>query len=157
MADPEIIQIAYTTVLQHFISHGRAPHYTELAQILDIMNSEARELQVEAAQAGVACWLVPQTDYIESWAPFYNVPNHHRITVDGEQKWYGQCGIEALAVRWMFPGKNVRLDSICLDCGEPIVVEMQGEEILNIDPADAVGHINNPFSAADWQSNASFY
>jgi hypothetical protein len=152
-----MIQKAYTTILQYFIQHGRAPHYTELARMLGISPSQARELQAATAEAGVACWLVPQTDYVESWAPFYNVPNHHRVTVNGEQKWFGQCGIEALAVRWMFPGKQVRLDTACLDCGEPVTVVMRDEEVIQVDPATAVGHMNNPFSATDWHTNASFY
>jgi hypothetical protein len=37
--------------------------------------------------------------------------------------------MEVLAVRWLFPGKEVRIDTVCLDCGEPIVVRMLDEEI----------------------------
>jgi hypothetical protein len=51
---------------------------------------EARDVQREAAEAAVACWLVQDTDYIESWAPFSNIPTHYLVTVEGEQKWYGQ-------------------------------------------------------------------
>ena len=52
----------------------------------------AREVQratVEAAPLA-SCWLAHDTDYIESWAPFSNVPTHYLISVDGIQKWYGQ-------------------------------------------------------------------
>jgi hypothetical protein len=35
-------------------------------------------------------------------------------------------------VRWLFPGKLVRLDANCLDCGEDIVVEIKDKEILEI-------------------------
>jgi hypothetical protein len=35
-------------------------------------------------------WLFPDTDYIGSFAPFSNLPTQYRITVDGEQKWFGQ-------------------------------------------------------------------
>jgi hypothetical protein len=44
---------------------------------------------VEAAPLA-SCWLAQDTDYIESWAPFSNVPTHYLISVDGIQKWYGQ-------------------------------------------------------------------
>ena len=157
MQKTDQIQTTYNRNLQYFITHGRAPHYTELAKSMDISISKARNLQVQAAKAGVGCWLVPQTDYIESWAPFSNVQNQHRVTVRGVQKWYGQCGLEALAVRWMFPGENVRLDTVCLECGEPVVVVMRDERILSIEPSTAVGHMNNAFSAADWDANASFF
>ena len=46
--------------------------------------------------------------------------------------------MEVLAVRWLFPGKEVRIDTVCLDCGEPIIVRMRDEEILEIDPPSAV-------------------
>jgi hypothetical protein len=49
-------------------------------------------------------------------------------------------------VRWLFPGTEVRIDSPCLDCGEPIVVRMRDEEILEVDPPTTVGHMNLPLS-----------
>jgi hypothetical protein len=49
-------------------------------------------------------------------------------------------------VRWLFPGTEVRLDTRCLDCGQPIVVRMRDEEILEVDPPTTVGHMNIPFS-----------
>ncbi len=90
MAEPTLVQKTYTAVVKHLIRTGRAPHYTELAEILGLQPDEARDLQREAAEAAVACWLVQDTDYIESWAPFSNVPTQYLVTVEGEQKWYGQ-------------------------------------------------------------------
>ena len=51
-----------------------------------------------------------------------------------------------LAVRWLFPGKEIRIDTRCLDCGEPILVRMRDEEILEVNPSTAVGHVNLPFA-----------
>lgn len=70
---------------------GRAPHYVELAQILSVDIEEARVLQREAAAAAPAstCWLSRDTDYVEAWGPFSNVPTHVRIAVDGEDRWFG--------------------------------------------------------------------
>jgi hypothetical protein len=53
-----------------------------------------------------------------------------------------------LAVRWLFPGKEVRIDARCLDCGEPMLVRMRDEEILETDPPTIVGHMNVP--VAKW-------
>jgi hypothetical protein len=92
MTDPNLTQRAFTTILEHFVASGRAPHYAELAGALDIGPEEAREVQratVEAAPLA-SCWLARDTDYIESWAPFSNVPTQYLIRVDGIQKWYGQ-------------------------------------------------------------------
>ena len=86
------IKSTYNAVLTHFVEHGRAPHYSELARSLNVPLDKARELQRETAAAGpvAGCWMAHDTDHIESWAPFSNVPTHFRISVDGIQRWFGQ-------------------------------------------------------------------
>jgi len=54
--------------------------------------------------------------------------------------------LEVLAVRWLFPGTEIRIDTRCLDCGEPILVRMRDEEILEVSPPATVGHMNVPIS-----------
>ena len=88
--DHTMVQTTYTTIMNHFIEHGRAPHFTQLAGMLDMSIEEARQHQAKAAHLGVGCWLAHDTDLIESWAPFHNIPTQYRITIKGEQKWYGQ-------------------------------------------------------------------
>jgi hypothetical protein len=34
--------------------------------------------------------LLPNTDYVGSFPPFNNLPIQYRITIDGQQKWFGQ-------------------------------------------------------------------
>ncbi len=60
----------------------------------------------ELVATGIPAWLHPDTDYIVSFPPFHNLPTQYRVTVDGEQKWFAQCGFESLAVRWLFPGRR---------------------------------------------------
>jgi hypothetical protein len=92
MVDESMVQAAFTAVLGHFVDEGRAPHYSELAEMIDVGLDEARELQRAAAAAAPAetCWLAHDTDHVESWAPFSNIPTHFLVSVDGVQKWYGQ-------------------------------------------------------------------
>lgn len=92
MTDPNLTQRAFTTILEHFLLAGRAPHYSELAGLLDIGVQEAREVQLAAVEASpiAGCWLARDTDHIESWAPFSNLPTQYLISVEGLQKWYGQ-------------------------------------------------------------------
>ncbi len=92
MTDDALTQVAFTTILEHFVATGRAPHYTELADTLGVDLDQARDLQRTAAHAAPAeaCWLAHDTDHIESWAPFSNVPTHFLISVEGVQNWYGQ-------------------------------------------------------------------
>jgi hypothetical protein len=56
--------------------------------------------------------------------------------------------MESLAVRWLFPGREVVVDSRCLDCGDSIRLRMCDEEILEIDPQTAVGYMPSPFAAS---------
>ena len=91
--DVAMIQRVYTTVLRHFVDTGRAPHYGELAALLDIDINTARELLHETATVASpvgGSWLAHDTDNVESWAPFSNVPTHYLLSVDGVQNWYGQ-------------------------------------------------------------------
>ena len=85
-------------------------------------------------------WVHPGTDYIASFPPFNLQPTHYRVTIDGQPGWYAQCGFEALAIRWLVPGKTVRIEAPCLSSGEPIVVEMRDEEISTVDPGEIVGY-----------------
>jgi hypothetical protein len=148
MKETTLVQRAYTAVLEHFVKTGRAPHYTELAATLGLRPEEAREAQRKAAEASIACWFVKDTDYVESWAPFSNVPTHYLVTIKGDQKWYGQSGLEVLAVRWLFPRTEIRIDTRCLDCGQPILIRIRDEEIFEVNPATTVGHMNIPFAKA---------
>lgn len=63
--------------------------------------------------------------------------------------------MEVLAVCWLFPGKEVRIDTVCLDCGEPIVVRMRDEEILEIDPPESVAYLMSPF--AKWREGTGAF
>ena len=51
-----------------------------------------------------------------------------------------------LAVRWLFPGTEIRIETRCLDCGQPILVRMRDEDILEVHPKTTVGHVNIPFA-----------
>ncbi|MEM7288449.1 MAG: hypothetical protein AAF480_19055 [Actinomycetota bacterium] len=43
-------------------------------------------------------------------------------------------------MRWLFPGKTIRVEAPCLCCGDPMVVEMRDEEFLRIEPEGIVGY-----------------
>jgi len=53
-----------------------------------------------------------------------------------------------LAVRWLFPHTVIRIDARCLDCGEPILIRMRDEDILEVNPPTIVAHMNLPLAKA---------
>ncbi len=49
-------------------------------------------------------------------------------------------------MRWLFPGREVRIDTLDLGTAEPIVLRFRDEEILEVSPDTVVGHICIPMS-----------
>ena len=90
MADSELVQQAFTSILRHNVEDGVAPHFTALASEFGLTPDDGLELQQEATRASVGCWISHETDYIHSFAPFSNLPTQYKVSVDGGQKWYGQ-------------------------------------------------------------------
>ncbi len=139
MADLELLDRGYAAVMHRVVATGQAPHFTELAGELgvDLATAKAVVHELVAVTPG---WVHPGTDHIASFPPFNIQPTQYRVSIDDEQRWFAQCGFEALAVRWLVPGRRVRIDAPCLCCGEPIVVEMLDEQITTVDPVETVGY-----------------
>jgi hypothetical protein len=57
-------------------------------------------------------------------------------------------------VRWLFPGKEIRIEARCLDCGESIMVRTKDEELLEAKPENIVGHITLPIRKWSEVTNA---
>jgi alkylmercury lyase-like protein len=148
MADAALVDRMFQRIMRGLVDRGRAPHYAELARALGGSVEEGRLLLHAVMQAYPIGWLHPDTDYIASFPPLNNQPTQYRVTVHGEQRWFAQCGFEATSVTWLFPGDTVRIDAPCLDCGEPVTVEMRDGELTWVDPPGVVGHLNWGFGAS---------
>ncbi len=135
----EELDAAYAAIMRETLATGVAPHYAELAGTLGITPIRAKAL-VKSVIDLTPGWLHPGTDYIASFPPFNNQPTQYRVSVDGEQRWFAQCGFEALACRWLFEGRTVTVDAPCLLGGEPLQIVMRDEEIISIDPPAMVGY-----------------
>jgi hypothetical protein len=90
MSDLSLLDRTFHFILQRMIQTGQAPHYTEIAAELGVPVEDGPRILRELFAAGVPGWLFPQTDTITSFAPFNNLPTQYRITIDGQQKWFGQ-------------------------------------------------------------------
>jgi len=87
----------YHFIISVFVERGQAPHFTEIAAHFGIPAAEGRKRLHELMAARLPNWLFPDTDLIASFAPFNNLPTQYRISVDGQQRWFAQCGFESLA------------------------------------------------------------
>ena len=90
MSEPTRMDRTFDIIIKRMVKTGQAPHYTEIAAELGIPVEEGRQALHELFKAGIPGWLFPKTDFITSFAPFNHLPTQYRITVDGEQKWFGQ-------------------------------------------------------------------
>jgi hypothetical protein len=90
MSQPVNLDRVFHIIMKRMVATGQAPHYTEIAAELDVPVEEGRTAIHKLFGAGVPGWLFPNTDFITSFAPFNNLPTQYRITIDGEQKWFGQ-------------------------------------------------------------------
>lgn len=134
---------AYAAIMSEIVATGVALHYAELARTLGVEPLRAKALISRIIDLTPG-WLHPGTDYIASFPPFNNQPTQYRVSVDGEQRWFAQCGFEALACRWLFPGRTVTVDAPCLLGDEPLRIEMRDDEITSIDPPTMVGYTRSP-------------
>lgn len=138
----ELLDRGYAAIVGRIVDGGGAPHFTDLAAELGIPIEQARQLTHELVHLTPG-WMAAGTDLIASFPPFNLQPTQYRVTVDGRPGWFAQCGLEATAIRWLFPGQTVRIDAPSLTSGEPMVLEMCDEEIVVTEPAEMVGYTSD--------------
>ncbi len=87
----EISQLdrTYSFIMKRMMQTGEAPFYTELAAELGVSPEEGRNALHALFGKGTAEWLFPNTEDIGALSPFSNLPAQYRITIDGQQKWFG--------------------------------------------------------------------
>ena len=90
MADTSRLDQIFEIIMKRMVKTGQAPHYTEIAAELDVSVKEGKKALHDLFDAGIPGWLFPNTDLIVSFAPFNNLPTQYCITIDGQQKWFGQ-------------------------------------------------------------------
>lgn len=144
--DKKNLNQTFQIILEWFIANGQAPNHLEIAFKLGVSPKKGRKiLRKLFSSIGFPGWFLPKTDEIASFAPFSNIPNNYKLTIDGEQKWFGQWAFESLAVCWLFPGKTVQIDSRCPDCDKPISVRVKDGKIISTEPMGVIGHVSVPF------------
>ena len=90
MSEANRMDKIFQIIMKRMMETGQAPHFTEIAANLEVPVEEARAALHELFSPGFPAWVFPNTDYICSFPPFSNLPTQYRISIDGEQKWFGQ-------------------------------------------------------------------
>ncbi len=90
MADNKLLDEVFHYVVTAMVESGQAPHYTGIAGTFSVGTEQGKALLHDLIATGVPGWVHPGTDLLASMGPFNNLPTHYRISVDGEQRWFGQ-------------------------------------------------------------------
>jgi len=90
MVEPSMLDKVYHIIIKRMVETGQAPFYTEIAAELGVSVEEGRRALHGLFSEKIPAWLFPGTDFITSFAPFNHLPTQYRITIDGQQKWFGQ-------------------------------------------------------------------
>jgi len=90
MSQSSRLDRTFSFILKRLVETGQAPFYTEIAADLGVSVEEGRKVLHDLFGAAIAVWLFPNTNYIAAFPPFSNLPTQYRITIEGQQKWFGQ-------------------------------------------------------------------
>jgi hypothetical protein len=90
MSQSSQLDRTYFFILKRMVEIGQAPFYTEIASGLGVSVEEGKKALHDLLAAGIPGWVYPNTSYIVSFAPFNNLPTQYRITIEGQQKWFGE-------------------------------------------------------------------
>ena len=103
---------------------GRAPSADEAAEAAGLTRADVVEgwRRLHDAHALV---LEPDAPRIRMANPFSAVPTPYRVETAG-RSWYGNCAWDAFGICAALHVDG-RIDTSCLDCGEPIAVEVRRE------------------------------
>ena len=84
-----VLDKAFQFIMTCMVQTGRAPSDIELEAALGLDPGKARAALIDVMSTGHPGWL-DEHDSIVTFCPFSNRPNLYEISVDGEQKWFGQ-------------------------------------------------------------------
>ncbi len=85
----ELLDRTFHAIMTRMVQAGRAPNHTELGAALGLSSDGVRVVLKDLLASGYPGWL-DENDNVVTLCPLSNIPNHYRISVDGEQKWFGQ-------------------------------------------------------------------
>ena len=66
------------------------PWFLDSRELARCLGLDSVTLINDLEATGYSFFMHPETDQIVSVAPFNNLPNQYRISIDGEQKWFAQ-------------------------------------------------------------------
>lgn len=168
------------TIMGQVLEDGTCPLKTEIAKKHSLSTAEIHRVfhdleaafcialqneshvDIDSIQGERLSTSVPELGEVFYARPFAVFKNHFPIWVDGEQKWYCECAVEACGVSHMFPNKEVVVRSICRQTKEPIELVGLNGRLRDYSPKTLKVHFgfpvkNMPDDAIGWCDYNSFF
>jgi hypothetical protein len=108
-----------------FVELGRAPRTDEVAEAAGAARDEVTRAWRRLHDAHALVLDPNGTGEIRMANPFSAVPTPYRVEAAG-RSWYGNCAWDAFGICAALHVDG-RVETSCLDCGEPIAVDVPGE------------------------------
>jgi len=125
-------------IFESFRAWGAPPVVELVMTRFDLTREQATEVLREL-EAAHHIALVPGTARILMAFPFSAVATPFRVTVD-ENRYFANCAWDAIAFHAMLD-QDVRIDSFCDHCAEPIRIEMQDGRATTVEPAGTIVYL----------------
>jgi hypothetical protein len=126
------------SIFEHFLADGRAPVVEELMTEFSLPR-EAVVATLEELVAARHIALVPGSARILMAFPFSAITTPFRVTTRG-QDYFANCAWDAVAFHAML-GDEVRVESFCHHCAEPIRIELREGRATRVEPEGALVYL----------------
>lgn len=138
-------------IYEHWCAHGRAPNLREMRERTGLGRLRLVEVYREL-DLGLIVTLHPDTQQaaILKCQPFSSYPSQVAVHLDGRFHCWAGCAMESMAISLMppFGGKELRLESYCPCCLDPVSLTVRDGAVLSRAPETIRIHVSH--SPRDW-------
>lgn len=125
-------------IFDHFLEHAAPPVVEQLMSAFSVSRDAATDVLRELETARHIA-LVKGTARILMAFPFSAIATPFRVSVRGKS-YYANCAWDAISFHAML-GDEVRVDSFCHHCAEPIRIELRDGRATLIDPPESLVYL----------------
>jgi hypothetical protein len=123
-------------ILTAFAEEGSAPSVHEVAHTLARPVGEVLAGCRKLAAYDLMVWKEDEARIVSAY-PFSGIPTAHQVLIDGHNRLYAMCAIDALGIPFML-GQRARIQSTCFFCQQPVTVEVHGGSLQEVFPPTTV-------------------
>jgi hypothetical protein len=140
-------------IFEFWAEHKRPPNLREVHEALDLDRRQILQAY-KLLELGIIITVHEDTQNgnLLKAPPFSAYPSQVAVYVDDEFHSFAGCASESIAFSHMppFEGKDVRLESYCVCCLEPITITSKSFEVQSATPDTVLMHVS--LSPYDWNN-----